>query len=132
MVTELTKLVSNGDADIIAAHSQGSVIASIASNRASREDGTRVGLLTYGSPIGHLYGPLFPDVGMRQLVEHLPSELSGGWSNLWRLDDPIGAEPLGGSVESTLETSGSGHSGYELTSAFRRIRDNMATDTPDQ
>ena len=132
VVTELTKLVSNGDADIIAAHSQGSVIASIASNRASREDGTRVGLLTYGSPIGHLYGPLFPDVGMRQLVEHLPSELSGGWSNLWRLDDPIGAEPLGGSVESTLETSGSGHSGYELTSAFRRIRDNMATDTPDQ
>jgi hypothetical protein len=127
VVTELRKHLEKGDVDILAAHSQGSVIAAVATQQASLAgNGMPSGLITYGSPVKLLYVKLFPDTGIDGLVNDLPSALRRGWVNLWRVDDPIGGEPLGGSVESVLDEIGTGHSGYELGTAYRETREQMA------
>lgn len=127
VVTALRDQISDGSVDILAGHSQGSVIAAISTQQAAAQGGSLPnGLITYGSPITLLYRKLFPDTGMDDLIANLPSELSMGWINLWREDDPIGGEPLGGNVTDTLEPEGSGHSGYELTRGYRAARDQLS------
>ena len=126
VVTELRKLLEKGDVDILAAHSQGSVIAVVATHQASLAgSGMPSGVITYGSPIRLLYTKLFPDTGIDELVNDLPPKLRRGWVNLWRVDDPIGGEPLGGSVESLLDNIGTGHFGYELGKTYRETRDRL-------
>jgi hypothetical protein len=127
VVTELRKHLETGNVEVLAAHSQGSVIAAVATHQASLSGkGVPSGLLTYGSPIRLLYTKLFPDTGIDELVNDLPPKLRRGWVNLWRVDDPIGGEPLGGSVESLLDNIGTGHFGYELGKTYRETRDRMA------
>jgi hypothetical protein len=127
VVTELKGHLESGGFNVLAAHSQGSVIAAVATHQAALAGkGMPSGLITYGSPIGLLYSRLFPDTGIDRLVETVPLTLERGWSNLWRVDDPIGGEPLGGAVNSVLDERGSGHSGYELGTAFREARDQSA------
>jgi hypothetical protein len=126
VVTELKGHLESGGLNVLAAHSQGSVIAAVATHQAALAGkGMPSGLLTYGSPIGLLYSRLFPDTGIDRLVETVPLTLERGWSNLWRVDDPIGGEPLGGAVNSVLDDRGSGHSGYELGQSYRDTRDNL-------
>lgn len=126
VVTALRDKISDDGVDILAGHSQGSVIAAVATYQATLAGrGLPSGLLTYGSPIGLLYGKLFPCTGMDQLVNEVPAGLSKGWTNLWRVDDPIGGEPLGGSVNDLADDEGSGHSGYELGRTFRSGRDTL-------
>jgi hypothetical protein len=126
VVTELKGHLESGGLNVLAAHSQGSVIAAVATHQAALAGkGMPSGLLTYGSPIGLLYSRLFPDTGIDRLVETVPLTLERGWSNLWRVDDPIGGEPLGGAVNSVLDERGSGHSGYELGQSYRDTRDNL-------
>jgi hypothetical protein len=127
VVTELKGHIESGGVNVLAAHSQGSVIAAIATHQASLADGGMpAGLITYGSPVGLLYRRLFPDTGFDRLVETVPGTMARGWTNLWRVDDPIGGEPLGGAVDSVLDEKGSGHSGYELSSAFREAREQLS------
>lgn len=127
VVTELKGHIESGGLNVLAAHSQGSVIAAVAAHQASLSgEGMPTGLITYGSPIGLLYRRLFPDTGIGRLVETLPGTMTKGWANLWRIDDPIGGEPLGGAVSSVLDERGSGHSGYELGQSYRETRDNLA------
>ncbi|MGF1616493.1 MAG: hypothetical protein ACFCU2_01605 [Acidimicrobiia bacterium] len=127
VVTELRGHIESGGVEVLAAHSQGSVIAAIATHQASLAGkGMPSGLITYGSPIGLLYLRLFPDSGIDRLIETLPSTMRRGWTNLWRVDDPIGGEPIGGAVNSVLDERGSGHSGYELGGTFREARDRSA------
>jgi hypothetical protein len=127
VVTALRDQISAGGVDILAGHSQGSVIAAVATQQAAAEEGNLpTGLLTYGSPITLLYRKLFPDTGIEGLVVDLPAKLPEGWTNLSRPDDPIGGDALGGSVIDTAELEGSGHSGYELTKAFRAARDQLS------
>jgi hypothetical protein len=127
VITELQKHLGTGDVDVLAAHSQGSVIAAIATQQALMAgSGVPSGVITYGSPIRLLYTKLFPDTGIDELVNDLPPRLRRGWVNLWRVDDPIGGEPLGGSVESVLDSLGTGHSGYELGKPYRATRDRQA------
>ncbi len=124
VVTELKRHIESGSVEILSAHSQGSVIAAIATHQASLAGkGVPSGLITYGSPIGLLYRRLFPDTGIDRLVDTVPLTMARGWTNLWRVDDPIGGEPLGGSVNSVLDEIGSGHSTYELGSPFREARE---------
>ena len=131
VVTELERHLRSDGISVLAGHSQGSVIAAVAANRACEEGGeAAVGLLTYGSPIGLLYERLFPDVGMSDLIATLPARLQGGWTNLWRVDDPIGGKPLGGSIVDILDERGRGHSGYELSRAYRDARDAIASRLP--
>lgn len=125
VVSSLRRHLQTGAVDVLAAHSQGSVIAAIATQQAVAAGALRPrGLITYGSPIEMLYRNLFPDVGIEDLTRALPAGLQRGWVNLWRTDDPIGGSPLGDGVQDRLAT-GSGHSGYELTPAYREARDQV-------
>ena len=126
VVNALRDHIQDDEVDVLAGHSQGSVIAAVATFRATEKGGhVPSGLLTYGSPIGLLYARLFPDTGMQDLVDQLPARLASGWANLRREDDPIGGEILGGNVRAVVEDDGSGHSGYELTTAFRNTRNEL-------
>lgn len=103
---------------ILSSHSQGTVISVIALALMSgaTHDGARdtyrlghpealyrLGLLTYGCPIGHLYDKNFPSLGFTNLSAALAEGLGAGrgsppgqvrWANLHRPTDPIGGPLL--------------------------------------
>jgi hypothetical protein len=77
--------LSKSQTPVVAAHSQGSVIAAdvlAASNNADRS------LVTFGSPIGCLY---------RDFLSIPVPSFKGTWSNLFRESDPIGGKISGAS-----------------------------------
>jgi hypothetical protein len=137
---------------IVAAHSQGTIIALVAMalvggarrlnphqfevSRPQRLG--KLGLLTYGSPVGHLYHRYFPSAGFIHLGAALAEGLgaygepgAGRWVNLYRRSDPIGG-PVVPAVDVEVtdpETVPDGgppawrlHSRYEPTAAFRLER----------
>ena len=102
---------------ILASHSQGTVIATISvALRAQAyrmgvksfdlhkpEALDRLGLLTYGCPVDHLYNTYFPSAGFTALAAAVASgldvyngsgPLTGRWANLHRPTDPIGGPLL--------------------------------------
>lgn len=103
---------------IVSSHSQGTVVAVTAlatmagaTGREGRdtymlkhpENLDRLGLLTYGCPVGHLYDRYFPSLGFTYLAASLAGGLGVGkgtaphqsrWANLYRLTDPIGGRLL--------------------------------------
>jgi hypothetical protein len=124
-VTELRKEIQTHQREVLAAHSQGSLIAALAvihtaeSKRPQR-------FLTYGSQLGNLYPQMFPDVGIdgeAGLVDTVRGIYTERWINLYRETDPIGGhfvEILGGF--NRMVRTGTGHSRYEPTPEFRRAR----------
>ncbi len=108
------------DGVLVSAHSQGTVIAFAALLPLVREAGaqpagtpaggagtaggapddlqpttrlSRLGLLTYGSPLRTLYGPVFPAYTGAATRARLAGAITAGsasWHNLWRRTDPIG------------------------------------------
>jgi dienelactone hydrolase len=101
-VTELSELLrrraANGDATVLAPHSQGSVIAAAAILHAEQAgaDLSTLGLVTYGSPLGRLYRELFPGMFPPTVLDAVASATAAApageprWRNLWRVSDPIG------------------------------------------
>lgn len=103
---------------IVSAHSQGTVLATMAlglmagaTHETDRDTYTlrhpnkldRIGLLTYGCPVGHLYDRCFSSLGFTHLAKALAdglgvgggtSEKTGRWANLYRPTDPIGGPLL--------------------------------------
>ena len=96
-VPELLKrirvLVEQGDIVIVAAHSQGTVIAAATLLRANSDD-ARVGLLTFGSPLRRLYARNFPAYFGTGALPELCRRQRPRWINLWALSDPIGSSGL--------------------------------------
>ncbi|MEV7544729.1 hypothetical protein [Streptomyces sp. NPDC089915] len=89
---------------VISGHSQGSVLAAAAVWQLPPGTRSRVGLLTYGSPLARLYGRWFPAYFGPGPLAALHRDLDC-WRNLWRATDPIGG-PIGGPV-----TAGAGPAG---------------------
>ena len=106
--------------DLLEAHSQGSVISAVAISQMEEEPG--FSLITYGSPIGMLYRPLFPSAGIDDLVHYVDGRLDGHWVNLWRDTDPIGGKPAGLGERDIPVRDGVGHSDYEASSDFTEAR----------
>jgi hypothetical protein len=116
--------------DILAAHSQGTLIAAVAVSQMKDTDLPRT-LLTYGSQLGVLYPAMFPAAGIDQLAAVVSGRLEDRWINLWRDDDPIGGhyvEVLGGANWQVC--TGSGHSGHEVTPEYGVARSRVITGTP--
>lgn len=102
---------------ILAAHSQGAILATVAiatmaeahlqGNRFVLDKShalERLGLLTYGCPLVHLYDNYFPSARFEELAECIATQLGAGakppprgrWANLVRPTDPIGGPVLDG------------------------------------
>ncbi|ODT97808.1 MAG: hypothetical protein ABS81_29350 [Pseudonocardia sp. SCN 72-86] len=78
-----------GEPLVVAAHSQGSVIAGTALLLTPAPLGP-VALFTFGSPWHHLYGEFFPAYFDSAATTALDHRLGGRWRNLWRDTDPVG------------------------------------------
>jgi hypothetical protein len=84
---------ANGASDgvVIAAHSQGTVLAAAAILQLPTDSVSGVSLLTFGSPLARLYGRYFPTYfGPAQLDSVRTALGPGRWRNLYRPTDPIG------------------------------------------
>jgi hypothetical protein len=80
------------DADVVvAAHSQGSVIAVAALLMPYPPTlQVRLSLVTYGSPLRRLYGRAFSSYFGSADLDRMRNRIGGRWYNLYRLTDPVG------------------------------------------
>ena len=76
---------------VIAAHSQGTVIAAATLLQDDDNTGQRVALLTFGSPLRRLYARNFPAYFGTGALPRLAARQESRWINLWALSDPIGS-----------------------------------------
>jgi hypothetical protein len=125
-VTTLRNELVSHRRDVLAAHSQGSLIGALASVYIDDEEGRPCAYLTYGSQLGSLYPMMYPDVGFSGpdgLMAELEAVYHNRWLNLYRDTDPIGGhyvEALG--ARNRLVTTGTGHSKYERTQEYEDAR----------
>ncbi len=78
---------------LLAAHSQGTVIAA----SAAAGSGVPVALFTFGSPLGTLYRRFFPAHFGSELFDTVRGSVAQ-WANLWRVTDPVGG-PIDPSID---------------------------------
>ena len=85
---------------VVSAHSQGAIIAVPALSRLfalgglTRDEASRVCLLTYGQLLDAHYRWLFPWIFNPTLFRQVDDALAGHWVNLYRSTDPLG-QPVG-------------------------------------
>ncbi|SIN41348.1 hypothetical protein SAMN04489832_6707 [Micromonospora cremea] len=90
LARRITYLVSRGNAVLLTGHSHGSVLLAATVLQLSPEVGSRVALLTHGSPLRRLYGRLFPAYIDDAALREIGSRVGWRWVNLWRDTDSIG------------------------------------------
>ncbi len=92
LLDRLRALVSEPDIRVvIAAHSQGTVIAAATLLQHDDDTRERVTLLTFGSPLRRLYARNFPAYFGTDALPRLAARQQSRWINLWALSDPIGS-----------------------------------------
>jgi pimeloyl-ACP methyl ester carboxylesterase len=76
---------------VIAAHSQGTVIAAATLLQYDDDSRARVALLTFGSPLRRLYARNFPAYFGTGALPRVAVRQRSRWINLWASSDPIGS-----------------------------------------
>lgn len=92
LLDRLRALTADGDTRVVlAAHSQGSVIAAATLLQDDEDIAQRVALLTFGSPLRRLYVRNFPAYFGTGALPRLRRRQPSQWINLWARTDPIGS-----------------------------------------
>jgi hypothetical protein len=81
----------DGKRVVLAAHSQGTIIAAATLLQEDVRHSDRVALLTFGCPLRRLYGRNFPAYFGKHSMDYLADKQKKQWLNLWSATDPIGA-----------------------------------------
>jgi hypothetical protein len=87
---QLIQAQSPSSTVVLAAHSQGSVIAAAAMLQLTPADAQRVSMLTFGSPLRRIYARYFPAYFGKKAMVATEHRVPHRWINLWALTDPIG------------------------------------------
>lgn len=140
LMTLLDELVQKGRFDhvILAVHSQGSVIALDYLKEAAPGNkelgGLKPDIVTFGSPLKHLYQYYFCEYGdLKGEITTLRNSI-GRWINLYRIDDYIGTDIGGGSDLGVAdeEIGPGGHTDYWKEDRLGQIILDLATVRPTQ
>lgn len=110
---------------VLAGHSQGSVVALAAAARLHDSDGSRVAMVSYGSPIAILYERYFRatlQVDPGQSVIDLIGTRVGSWHHLFSLTEPFAFPFWEVSVPPTTDISAAARRGWDITRHVRSVR----------
>jgi hypothetical protein len=123
---EVERRLGQGDRLLLAAHSQGSVLASVVIRQLTDNQRKSLAFLTYGSPVERLYSRLFPAHFTGRWIAGLRTELEGEvgprWRNLYRRTDPIGGRIKGVPEEEPIDDVVRSHGAYELEPEYEQAR----------
>jgi hypothetical protein len=121
--------VAHGGFDqiIFLAHSQGSVI--LYEYLRSTDDNTafnnikRIDVVTLGSPLTHLYQYYFDEYGRQKPEASSLHPQLKTWTNLWRVDDPIGnrVDIVAGNFVTNEVLGPGGHQNYWREARVRQV-----------
>lgn len=135
LATLLDELVRDGKFDqvIFVVHSQGSVIAfdylkdAVPANK--ELNGSRPDIITFGSPLAHLYEYYFFEYGKLNKDIMAMRNGIGRWINVYRIDDYIGTDIAGGTdtCVSNKQIGRGGHTDYWKEEDLARIVFDLAT-----
>ncbi|WP_199723423.1 hypothetical protein [Micromonospora sp. CV4] len=90
LARRITYLVTQGNAVLLTGHSHGSVLLAATVLQLPPEVGSRVALLTHGSPLRRLYGRIFPAYVDDAALREIGGRIGWRWVNLWRDTDGLG------------------------------------------
>jgi hypothetical protein len=129
-VEGLKKELKGDHREILAAHSQGTLIAAVTLSQMDEAD-LPDSFVTYGSQLGVLFPAMFPAAGIDSLVAEVSRKFEGRWINLWRDDDPIGGQFIEAIGTANWQVcTGHGHSGHEVTPEYLVARNRVLSGTP--
>jgi hypothetical protein len=124
---EVERRLEEGNRLLLAAHSQGSALASVVIRQLNDDQRSRLAYLTYGSPVQRLYHRLFPAHFTSTWIAGLRADLEDArgsrWRNLYRRTDPIGGQIDGVAAADPIAGVARSHSGYELEPEYEQARD---------